>query len=159
MLKISRCDALRLRACAPGKTSHCEQMDKQVDSQIGRIAADVKMRRRWSPPVTDADRAAHREFLRRMNGMPPDAWQHLVRITDSCVGCGICASVCPSGSIRVEDGRAVYTPGRCQTCLACAHACPHRAIGLTVPEKNPRARYRNAHITLQEIVRANGADR
>ena len=87
--------------------------------------------------------------------LPPDAWQHLLRVTEDCVGCGICQQVCPSGSIRVENGRAVHTPGRCQTCLACIHACPHRAIQLTVPEKNPQARYRNEHISLQEIIQAN----
>ena len=67
-----------------------------------------------------------------MSQLPPDAWQHLLRVTEDCVGCGIC-----------------------QTCLACIHACPHRAIQLTVPEKNPQARYRNEHISLQEIIQAN----
>lgn len=101
--------------------------------------------------------AAHQQFLERMNQMPADAWQHLIRISDGCEGCGICEQVCPSGSIRVIDGRARHLPGNCQTCLACVHACPQKAIGLTVPEKNPQARYRNAHISLQEIIRANGA--
>lgn len=87
--------------------------------------------------------------------MPPDAWQHLLRVTDACVGCGICEKVCPASSVRVSDGKAVHIPGSCQTCLACAHACPQKAIRLTVPEANPDARYRNEHITLQEIIGAN----
>ena len=105
--------------------------------------------------MTGADRAAHLEFLERMSRMPEDAWQHLLRVTDACVGCGICQKVCPSGSIHMENGRAVHVPGNCQTCLACAHACPQKAIGLTIPEKNPNARYRNEHIRLQEIIEAN----
>ena len=44
---------------------------------------------------------------------------------------------------------------QCQTCLACIHACPHGAIALTVPEKNPAARYRNPHVSLQDIIAAN----
>lgn len=87
--------------------------------------------------------------------MPPDAWQHLLRVTDACVGCGICEKVCPASSVHVSDGKAVHIPGNCQTCLACAHACPQKAIRLTVPEANPDARYRNEHITLQEIIGAN----
>ena len=87
--------------------------------------------------------------------MPADAWQHLLKVTENCVGCGICEKVCPSGSIRVVSGKAVHTPGSCQTCLACVHACPQKAIGLAVPEKNPGARYRNEHITLSEIIAAN----
>ena len=87
--------------------------------------------------------------------MPADAWQHLIQVTDRCVGCGICQMVCPSGSIRVEDGKAVHIPGNCQTCLACVHNCPENAIGLTVLEKNPNARYRNEHIKLADLINSN----
>ena len=48
-----------------------------------------------------------------MSQLPPDAWQHLLRVTEDCVGCGIC-----------------------QTCLACIHACPRRAIQLTVADRS-----------------------
>lgn len=132
-----------------------KRLDKDVDGQLAKILADVNSRRHWISPVTDRDRAAHQEFLDHMSQMPPDAWQHLLRVTEHCVGCGICEKVCPSGSICLVNGKAVRTPGRCQTCLACVHACPHKAIGLTVPEKNPQARYRNEHISLQEIIQAN----
>ena len=132
-----------------------KKLDKKVEEQMEGICRDLKERRHWISPVTGADRAAHREFLGRMSRMPEDAWQHLLRVTDACVGCEICQKVCPSGSIHMENGRAVHVPGNCQTCLACAHACPQKAIGLTIPEKNPNARYRNEHIRLQEIIEAN----
>lgn len=130
--------------------------DKHVEEQIAAVLGDLKLRRRWISPVTEEDLAAHQQFLDRMSQMPGDAWQHLLRITDACVGCGICEKVCPSDSIHVREGRAVHTAGNCQTCLACAHACPRKAIGLTVPEKNPQARYRNEHISLPELMKANG---
>lgn len=132
-----------------------KQMDKNVEGQVSTILADIKSRKRMIAPVTDQDRAAHQEFLSRMSQMPPDAWQHLLRVTEDCVGCGICEKVCPSGFIRVAEGKATHIPGNCQTCLACIHACPNKAIQLTIPEKNPDARYRNPHISLQEIIQAN----
>lgn len=132
-----------------------KRLDKRVDEHLAVIQADLKAHKHWIAPVTAQDRAAHQQFLDRMSQMPPDAWQHLLRVTDACVGCGICEKVCPSASIRVMDGKAEHIPGNCQTCLACVHACPKKAIQLTVPEKNPNARYRNEHISLQEIIQAN----
>ncbi|HIR12929.1 MAG TPA: EFR1 family ferrodoxin [Candidatus Choladousia intestinavium] len=42
-----------------------------------------------------------------------------------------------------------------QHLLRITDACPERAVQLTIPEKNPKARYRNPNISLQEIIKAN----
>lgn len=130
-------------------------IDKKVDEHLSVILSDIKAEKEMIASVTNSDRAAHKNFLERKSQMPPDVWQHFLKVTNRCVGCGICEKVCPTASIHIVNGKAVYTSGNCQTCLACTHACPQKAIGLTVPEKNPKARYRNEHITLQEIINAN----
>lgn len=135
-----------------------QRLDKDVDGQLAAIHKDLQQRRKWIAPVTEKDRLAHQQFLTTMASAGTEAWQHLIRITEACVGCGVCSRVCPSGSIYLEGERAVFMPGHCQTCLACVHACPQKAIGLTVPEKNPQARYRNPDVTLQEIMRANAQE-
>ena len=132
-----------------------KKLDKHVEEQLAGILDDIKAFREKISVVTDTDRAAHQQFLERMSRMPANAWQHLLKVSDACTGCGICEKVCPSSSVRVENGKAIHIPGNCQTCLACAHACPQKAIGLTIPEVNPDARYRNEHIALQEIIAAN----
>ena len=131
------------------------KMNKRIDERLAVILAELNGKTDMIPDVTDADRAAHQQFLAAMSHMPPDAWQHLLRVSDTCIGCGICEKVCPSASIHVMNGKAVHTLGHSQTCLACVHACPQKAIGLTIPEKNPNARYRNEHVSLQEIIHAN----
>lgn len=132
-----------------------KKIDKHVDANLKNILADLSSHKNTISEVTEKDRAAHREFLGRMSQMPEDIWQHLILVKENCIGCGICEKVCPSGSIRLENGRAVHIPGNCQTCFACVHACPQKAIGLTIPEVNPDARYRNEHISLQDIIEAN----
>ena len=132
-----------------------KKIDKKVEENLKLILDDLFSHKNKISDVTNIDREAHRQFLNRMSQMAPDVWQHFLWITDACIGCEICEKVCPSSSIHVSDGKAVYVPGKCQTCLACAHACPQKAIQLTVPEVNAGARYRNKHISLKEIIDAN----
>ncbi len=128
---------------------------KNVEENISVIRADISARKNMIAEVTDADRFAHKQFLDNMKQMPPNVWQNLFRVTGDCIGCGICEKICPSASFMIENGKAVHIPGNCQTCLACVHACPQKAIQLVIPEKNPNARYRNEYISLKEIIESN----
>lgn len=131
------------------------KLDKKIEEHLANIISDIQKNRELISPVTDTDRAAHFQFLEGMKSLPTDVWQHLFRVTDACIGCGLCTKVCPSSSIHVDNGKAVYIPGNCQTCLACVHLCPQKAIQLNISEKNPNARYRNPNVTVNEIIAAN----
>jgi NAD-dependent dihydropyrimidine dehydrogenase PreA subunit len=48
---------------------------------------------------------------------------------DRCIGCGMCAGVCPHGVFAVEHGKAqVVLRDACMECGACARNCPVFAI-------------------------------
>ncbi len=48
---------------------------------------------------------------------------------DSCVDCGACTAVCPTGALEFDkDWTLNYEEDRCILCLACVPACPVRAI-------------------------------
>lgn len=125
---------------------------------MSEIIADIHDRRRMISKVTDADRLVHQQFIENMEKLPEDAWKKLIKVTPDCVGCGLCTKVCPSGSMQMEKEKAVHIPDKCQTCLACIHDDPHKALAMDMPEKNPNARYRNEYIRLEEIIDANNQD-
>ncbi len=50
------------------------------------------------------------------------------QISDECVSCGSCASVCPVGAISEGDGKYVVDEATCVDCGACEGACPTGAI-------------------------------
>lgn len=45
--------------------------------------------------------------------------------------CGICASVCPTQAIHMENGAPALDMGRCTFCGACARACPGESLVFT----------------------------
>lgn len=55
-----------------------------------------------------------------------------VRVTDACVGCGICADgICFVDAIMLKDGKAVIND-QCRGCGRCVESCPESAIELTI---------------------------
>lgn len=128
---------------------------KEVEKNLAEICEDIKARRKFKQVVTEEDRQWHRKFLENFKTMPADVWQKPYKVSEECIGCGICMRVCPSGCIYLEKQRAVHTDKNCQMCMACIHTCPQKAIQLKMPEKNPQARYRNENIGLMELIEAN----
>lgn len=49
-------------------------------------------------------------------------------VTDDCIGCGLCESICTSGCIELAADRPVWTEDTCNMCLACINRCPAKAI-------------------------------
>ena len=130
-------------------------------------------------PMLDASRAQERSekfaakiaddvlYVKHLNGRPlsnpvnaleSKAWPMLsgkkaakMTVTDSCVGCGQCARLCPRGNISIANGRASIGTN-CIGCLSCLQYCPKQAInmgGATVK----RERYHNPNVSAADLCR------
>lgn len=146
-----------------------EQMliDKHIPENLETISADLSARTHWHEPVSEEERMQHQGFLERTGINPETGFllqsENYFTVTDACIGCGACVAVCPRGNYRLTS-QGVKTAGNCEFCFACIQNCPQKAIQfvknendpfLRNGEKNPNARYRNEHISLMDIKRAN----
>ncbi len=60
-------------------------------------------------------------------GIFPDRWHY----TDACVGCSMCAKICPVKNIEMRPtshGPRPHWGKNCISCLACYHICPRNAV-------------------------------
>lgn len=143
------------------------KMDKHIPENLEKITADVNARKSWHEPVTEEEREMHRGFM-AFSGLDPEVGflmksEKYFTVTDACIGCGVCEAVCPRGNYKLV-GQGVEINGDCEFCFACIQNCPQKAIQfakndedplLRNGEANPNARYRNEHVSLMDIKRAN----
>ena len=54
---------------------------------------------------------------------------HALKIdNDRCIGCTHCMKECPTGAIRIRDGKALIHKDWCVDCGECLKSCPAEAI-------------------------------
>ena len=63
-----------------------------------------------------------------MNRENKENFHALKFITDNCTGCTHCVRVCPTGALRVRNGKVAFESDRCIDCGKCIRACTFDAI-------------------------------
>ncbi len=129
-------------------------IDKRIPEQLDAIRADIENCREFVPAASAKARAGHKFFNFARKVFPVALNGSALKMTDKCIGCNLCAKVCPIDNIVLENGKAKRINKNCEFCLACIHACPSNAIELKF-EKNKNARFLNENIKISEIISAN----
>jgi ferredoxin len=130
-------------------------IEKHAEDQVAAEVRAVSGKTRKIPEATDEGRRLHQMVADMGKQNPAFNNGEQITVTEGCVGCGICTKVCPIGNFTIKNGRAVRRSSTCEFCLSCAHNCPQKAIVMSIMDRNPKARYRNKFITLEEIIAAN----
>ena len=91
------------------------------------VAEKIRSRAIGTAPVFVRGETPYRPYYtpRLKDGTPIDIRKVTSKITDDCTYCGICAAVCPMGSLDADDP-AKFT-GICIKCGACIKGCPRHA--------------------------------
>lgn len=56
-------------------------------------------------------------------------FKHSLTVDENlCQGCTACMRMCPTGAIRIRDGKAVINGNKCVDCGECMKVCPHKAL-------------------------------
>lgn len=146
-----------------------EQMkiDKRIPESLARLRSDLIEQKHWIEPCESPDSKPFLAFLASRNVNPEEGYlmrsEKCFAVKDNCIGCGACTQVCPRGNYELTS-QGVKMAGDCDFCGACIQNCPQKAIVfasnsgypiLAHGEKNPNARYRNEHVSLMDIKRAN----
>lgn len=137
--------------------------DKHIPEQLAEVKAAINSRTNFIRPVNEQEKGLCEGYYRhsgrdRVNPTFTRS-EKIFFTTDACIGCSVCQSVCPHESWSVVDGKG-KPEGDCETCFACVHNCPSKAISIipTPPEPeepNRNARYRNPNVKLGDIIQAN----
>ena len=121
----SVCDSKLLKKTEDEKRYIIAQANKKIEKVAMQIKKGVYPREGITPFSHLVGLLGQRLwFYQKTNG-----YFGKLKISDNCVGCGKCVSVCPMRNLVLENNKAVPNK-HCTMCYRCISLCPQKAITL-----------------------------
>jgi ferredoxin len=117
-----------------------KQIVKSADERIEQIAKQIK---NGNYPQDGLSFIAHIKGLlgqRLWFYRKTINYTNKLKISDICIGCGLCSQKCPMGNIRIEENKAIAGE-KCTMCYRCISLCPKQAITLLGDQVYEQCRY------------------
>ncbi len=107
-------------------------MTPYMERQITRISRDIRKRKeRTYPRMSFITRRLYPKKIAPYMAVEKE-YDKGFFTDDRCAGCGVCAKVCPTRNIVMENNRPRWTH-HCHGCNACVAYCPTKAVQFSPP--------------------------
>ena len=126
-------------------SKNVEKITKKSNKRIKAIIPDIiSVKRRCSSTNSKLMQRVYQKEISKVHSFDRE-----LNINTNCVSCNICRDVCPAKNIEMKNNRPTFLH-QCESCLACLHHCPKKAINYAEKPQN-RRRYTHPEIGFKEI--------
>lgn len=106
-----------------------EKIINEATTKVNRIAEQIKENHYPQQGMSFGSRmlgcfGQRLYFLSKTN-----SYSSKLKISDDCIGCGLCVVLCPMKNISLENNKAIAS-NQCTMCYRCINQCPKQAIAL-----------------------------
>ena len=141
----------------PMPGNYIKMYGRQEEAIISKKLEEAQQKLELIVRTIDEKAVCHRKgTLEAVSLLVNTIWQSHVHgsdrkffVLDTCVGCGLCAKLCPIQAVRMTDGRPRWN-GACEECMACIQFCPQKAINTKTTVA--RQRYHHPQISSSDII-------
>jgi len=122
------------------------EREQKMQEQLTDIARMIKAQEHNTPTkFKDKVNAFFRHLLSGLfTGSESNKGKNIINYyaDTTCTGCGICAKVCLSKRVQMENQKPVWQPDKpCYLCYACFNFCPEQAVLVKESYTQKRGRY------------------